>query len=81
MAPGKRPFQIGPLGSQPAGLGPGFIGPQGGAVLPFGFQLAIPFRAFLEARLPNGHPTIPDDVLVKMYDELVNEIKKRGVKS
>ncbi len=81
MAPGKRPFQVGPLGPQRPGLGPAtaFLTPQG-AVLPFGLQFMIPFRAFLEARLPTGAPTIPDEVLLKMHDELMKELERRGVK-
>ncbi len=70
VVPGKRPFQVGPLG--PQGPGPqAFITPTDGAVIPFGFTMTAPCPAILEARFPG-------DVLVNMLEELVNEYKAGG---
>ncbi len=78
MVPGKRPFQVGPLG--PQGPGPqALITPTDGAVIPFGFTMTVPFNAILEARCSDGRYAIPDNVLLKMLDELVKELEKRGV--
>jgi hypothetical protein len=55
--------------SQPLGL----MGPQG-VTLQLNVQVAMPFKAFI------GDPRMIDEVILKMAAEIMDEIKKRGLK-